>query len=119
MQRLVLLSLVLGPLSGHAAAPESAASPANDYPTEARADYVLGCMNVNGGTRDALRRCACSIDVIASILPYARYEQSETVLSMRQGGGGGYLAQEFRIGPSNEIVRELREAQAEAEVRCF
>jgi len=28
----------------------------NDYSTEARADYVLACMNVNGGTQDALRR---------------------------------------------------------------
>ena len=90
----------------------------NDYPTEARADYVLGCMNVNGGTREALQRCSCSIDVIASILPYNRYEAAETVLQMRQGAGG-YLGQEFRVPQSNEIVRELREAQAEAEIRCF
>ncbi len=42
----------------------------NDYPTEARADYVFGCMQVNGNTRLALQRCSCSIDIIASILPY-------------------------------------------------
>ena len=90
----------------------------NDYPTEARADYVLGCMNVNGGTRDALQRCSCSIDVIASILTFSRYEEAETVLRMRQGAGG-YLGQEFRVAQSNELVRALREAQAEAEIRCF
>ena len=44
--------------------------PANDYPTAARADYVFGCMQVNGQTRDALERCSCSIDVIASLLPF-------------------------------------------------
>jgi hypothetical protein len=105
-----LLSLLVLASSGRAAE-------LNDYPTEARADYVLGCMNVNGGTREALRRCSCSIDIIASILPYARYEQAETVLRMRQGGG--YVAQEFRIPQASEMVRDLREAQAEAEVRCF
>ena len=92
--------------------------PVNDYPTTARADYVLACMNVNGGTREALQRCSCSIDVIASILPYADYVNAETVLSLRLGAGG-YLADELRAPPANEVVRRLREAQAEAEVRCF
>jgi hypothetical protein len=51
-------------------------------------------------------------------LPYDRYQAAETVLRMRQLGGG-YLAQEFRQQEANEIVSSLREAQAEAEVRCF
>lgn len=91
----------------------------NDYPTAARADYVLACMNVNGGTQDALNRCSCSIDVIATILPYDRYERAETVLRMRQGLVGGYLGAEFRQTNVNDMVRDLQEAQAEAEVRCF
>jgi hypothetical protein len=101
-----------------AAAPPNNPSALDDYPTAARADYVLGCMAVNGGTQDALQRCSCSVDVIASILPYDRYQQAETVLRMRQGVGG-YLADEFRAPPTTELVRELREAQAEAEIRCF
>jgi hypothetical protein len=44
----------------------------NDYPTAARADYVFACMKTNGDTRQALEKCSCSIDVIASILPYDR-----------------------------------------------
>ena len=55
----------------------------NDYPTAARADYVFACMNVNGGTQQALRQCSCSIDVIASIMPYSEYEQADTILRMR------------------------------------
>ena len=35
-------------------AAKAAELPANDYPTVARADYVFGCMQVNGQTRDAL-----------------------------------------------------------------
>ena len=43
-------------------ASHAAELPTNDYPTVARADYVFGCMQVNGQTRDALERCSCSID---------------------------------------------------------
>jgi hypothetical protein len=105
-------------LAAAASADNTASEACNDYPTTARADYVLACVNVNGGTQEALQRCSCSIDVIASILPYDRYQAAETVLRMRQLGGG-YLAQEFRQQESNEILSSLREAQAEAEVRCF
>ena len=40
------------------------------------------------------------------------------MLRMRRSAGG-YLAQTFRGAATNEIVRDLEEAQAEAEVRCF
>lgn len=112
---LALTAVPLGACPGASAAERGAV---NDYPTVARADYVFACMNVNGGTQDALRRCSCAVDVIASILPYHDYEEAETVLRMRQVPGG-YLTQTFRIQVSNELVERLQEAQAEAEVRCF
>jgi hypothetical protein len=116
----VLLALALmAPLPVLAAQKPKGTTATNDYPTDARADYVVGCMAVNGGTRDALERCSCSIDVIASILPYDQYEHAETVLRMRQGLVGGYLGEEFRTEGANDVVRQLQEAQAEAEVRCF
>jgi hypothetical protein len=90
----------------------------SDYSTATRAEYVFACMTTNGGTREALQRCSCAIDVIASLLPHDKYEKAETVLRMRRSAGG-YLAQAFRGGIGNDIVRELEEAQAEAEVRCF
>ncbi len=99
-------------------APAAEPGATNDYPTAARADYVFACMTVNGGTQDALRRCSCAIDVIATILPYHDYEEADTVLRMRQLGGG-YLPQTFRIKQSNGFVEHLQEAQAEADVRCF
>lgn len=89
-----------------------------DYPTEARAEYVFACMATNGGNQEALHDCSCAIDVIASVLPYSKYEQAETVLRMRRSAGG-YLGQEFRSAISDGMVRDLEEAQAEAEVRCF
>jgi|SRR5580692_324933 hypothetical protein len=90
----------------------------NDYPTSARAEYVFACMATNGETRDALDRCSCAIDTIAAAVPYSQYEKAETILRMRQEGGG-YLAQEFRVTESNNMLRDLQEAQAEADVSCF
>ena len=90
----------------------------NDYPTETRAEFVFACMASNGRNQQALRQCSCAIDVIASVLPYDKYEQAETVLRMRRSGGG-YLGEMFRAGMANTMVRDLEEAQAEGEIRCF
>ena len=90
----------------------------NDYPTEARAEYVFACMATNGQTQDALRRCSCSVDTIASILPYDDYVAAETVLRMRIGGGE--RAAMFRGTPATQAISaNLRRAQAEAEMVCF
>lgn len=92
--------------------------PLNDYPTETRADYVFGCMAVNGQTPDALRRCSCAIDTIATILDYDAYVSAETVLTMRQTSGE--RATLFRdTAPANGYVADLRRAEAEAEIICF
>lgn len=90
----------------------------NDYPTVARADYIFACMAANGQTRDSLIRCSCSVDVVASIIPFAKYEEAETVLMMRQGVG--QAASTFRsTAVYDDLVADLRRAQAEAEIRCF
>ena len=90
----------------------------NDYPTSARAEYVFGCLKANGETRQAIEQCSCSIDIIASLLPYDRYVTAETVLSMSQVRGN--LGGEFRSSEqAASAVNDLRRAQAEAEVRCF
>lgn len=94
------------------------ANAAGDYPTATVADYVLGCMRSNGETRDMLDRCSCSIDVIASIIPYERYETAETFRRMAQmNGEAGEL---FRgSAPAKAAGADLRRAQAEADIRCF
>jgi hypothetical protein len=90
----------------------------NDYPTSARVDYVFGCMKANGETQRSLDQCSCSIDIIASILPYSNYVAASTVLSMSQVPGN--LGNQFRSTEiAKKAVEELRRAQAEAEVRCF
>jgi hypothetical protein len=90
----------------------------NDYPTVTRSEYVFGCLKANGETRQAISQCSCSIDVIASLLPYDRYVTAETVLSMSQVRGN--LGGQFRSSEqAASALNDLRRAQAEAEVRCF
>jgi hypothetical protein len=110
----LLLLVLCGPLFSRS----GRAADESGYATAVRAEYVFACMATNGGTQEALQHCSCAIDVIASVLPYDKYEQAETILRMRRSAGG-YLGQEFRSASSNGIVRDLEEAQAEAEVRCF
>lgn len=119
MRKLLMLAFVAFPAAAFAAtscnAPQT--GPTNDYPTAARADYVFACMAVNGETHEALDRCSCAIDVVASILPYKKYVAAETVLRIQQDKSR--LAMEFDTVAAKKIVRSLREAQAEGEVRCF
>ena len=122
MRRLLFVGLLLVLSSPTFAAiespPEAAADDFNDYPTAVRADYVFGCMAVNGQTEEMLRKCACSIDVIASILPYAQYEKIETILRIQLIPGQRSAA--FRDAPwALALVDELRRAQAESTLRCF
>jgi hypothetical protein len=99
-------------------APVARAEDVNEYPTSARAEYVYGCMKANGETRQAIEQCSCSIDVIASVIPYERYVTAETVLSMSQVRGN--LGTQFRSSEqAANALNDLRRAQAEAEVRCF
>ena len=120
MQRMrtLLLSSALLAIAAVVAARSARAEDLNDYPTAARADYVFGCMKANGETREILQKCSCSIDVIASLIPYDRYVTTETVLSMSQVTGP--VGSEFRSTEQAKLaVQEFRRAQAEAEIRCF
>jgi hypothetical protein len=105
-------SIVLGGI----AAPQHAE--ANAYPTEVVADYVIGCMASNGASQDTLRRCSCSIDTVASILPYDTYEKADTIIRMSSVTGGN--TEIFRTtNMLKKVVDELRLAQIEADFRCF
>jgi hypothetical protein len=92
--------------------------PKYDYPTAARADYVIGCLAANGFNRLYLQKCACGIDTIANMLPYDDYEKASTILSMQQGGLGqrGALFRDTTI--AKEELEKLRRAEAEVNLRC-
>lgn len=91
--------------------------PPNDYPTVTRADYVFGCMQANGQSREMLEKCSCSIDQIAALISFHDYEEAETIMSVRLKGGEAVAA--LNYAPVQEKVNNLKRAQVEAELRCF
>lgn len=90
----------------------------NDYPTETRVDYVIGCMAANGQDYLTMQKCSCSIDAIAERIPFEEYEAAETVMRMHEQRGE--LGMLFRTEHGiEEQLKEFRSAQAEADLQCF
>ena len=111
-----LLAALLLPLA--VGAQEGPKRPVNDYPTTARADYVVGCLASNGFKRELLQKCSCGIDTIADLMTYDEYQAGETVLAMRQNMPGPRGAM-FRDTPqAQEAAERMNRAQAEVNLRC-
>ena len=113
---LVLLSAALQPV--HTLAVEDTKKLAR-YPTEVMVDYVIGCMAANGQTQEMLQKCSCSMDFIASAIPFEQYQQVETLLRLRQMPGVGRNAVYRNSAWSEKAIARLREVQAESTLRCF
>ena len=112
VKRICLILVLAG------AASPAAAHAVNEFPTAARAEYVFGCMAVNGQTPEMLRKCSCSIDFIASVIPYEKYVQIETILRMQQLRSERTAA--FRGSKwANSMIDELKSAEAESTLTCF
>ena len=130
---LAVLSLVLavtasGPLRAAKNKPakkpptESASTAAkplvNDFPTQARVEYVQQCMAEHGGTNlDNMYHCVCAVDKIASLMNFQDYSESLTFTYMYDtpGDKGG----EFRDPPQSKILRDrLKDAKQQADA-CF
>jgi len=93
---------------------------ANDFPTQARVEFVLGCMGERGGqSYDTLYPCVCIIDQIASKMPYREYTAAEMLsfLYSTPGERGGI----FRDAAprSRKRIKALQAARQEAEAACF
>ena len=101
----VVLFMSAGVHLASAAEVAAGSAAANDYPTSARAEYVFACMKTNGDTREALDQCSCSIDVIASLLPYDAYVTAATVASMNQEAG--QIGSMFRGARSRATPRPI------------
>ena len=91
---------------------------ANDFPTQARVEYVLGCMNEHGGqSYDTLYSCVCSIDKIAAQMPYEKFVEAQTlsVMIKTPGEKGGA----FRDAPgARGVVKTFAELRESAKASC-
>jgi hypothetical protein len=91
---------------------------AEEYPTKVVAEYVYVCMKANGENAETLDKCSCAIDVIASVLPYERYETAETFKRMAQLAGDNGAAFRNNV-QAKASIDEWKRAEVESEVRCF
>jgi hypothetical protein len=100
------------------AAKSAPSAASNDFPTQARVEYVMQCMAERGGSNlDNMYHCVCAVDKIASLMNYQDYSESLTFTYMfdTPGDKGG----EFRDPPKSKELRDrLKNAKTEADA-CF
>jgi len=92
---------------------------ANDFPTQARVEYVLRCMDSNGGqSYNTLYACVCSIDKIAESFSYQDFAEAETFALLRSTPGeqGGVFRDPDR---AHELQKKYQEVVSQAEQACF
>jgi len=93
--------------------------PKYDYPTAARADYVIGCLMDRDMKHEMLEPCACRIDVIADHLSYEDYDKANTILGVQRNGGMGRANVLFQDTPvAHEEMAKFHKAQAQADKEC-
>src|SRR5262245_3986518 len=65
-----------------------AAAQANDFPTQARVEFVLGCMNEQGGqSYDNLYKCVCLVDAVAAEMSHEEFAQAQVFSQLKSTPG--------------------------------
>lgn len=85
--QMLFKTLLLASFTAAAQAADAEAARANDFPTTDRVEFVLECMNKNGGEPQFIYKCSCEIDEIAKVYKYDDYVEAATVARYRNMGG--------------------------------
>ena len=92
---------------------------ANDFPTQARVEFGLGCMDSHGGQKyENLYSCICVIDKIANQIVYDEYVEAEVFTQLRSTPGerGGVFRDPDRASLLTQRISDISEV---AEKSCF
>jgi hypothetical protein len=92
---------------------------ANDFPTQARVEFVLECMRSSKEPpQESMYKCSCAIDRIASKVKYADWVDLSTVANgITIAGERGGVMRDMKDG--RKIAASYRELQSEAKKSCF
>ncbi len=99
-------------------APKEPAPLVNDFPTQARVEFVMQCMAEHGGSNlDNMYHCVCAIDKIAETMNFQDYSESLTFTYMfdTPGDKGG----EFRDPPQSKVLRDRLKTAKKSAASCF
>lgn len=91
---------------------------ANDFPTSARVEFVVSCMNLKGSQNyDSMYNCVCQVDKIAKEMPFERFEFAQTMSVMMKTPGerGGA----FRDAPgARGMVKDYKKLLDSSKKSC-
>jgi hypothetical protein len=95
------------------------AASANDFPTQARVEFVLGCMNEQGGqSYDTLYKCVCLVDAIAAEMSHDEFVEAQVFSQLRSTAGErGGVFRDPDQAPA--LVAKLEAAIDRGKARCF
>jgi hypothetical protein len=113
----VPIALAVGFAAVAVGAAEAQQRNAKVYPTVDRVEFVLECMQKNGGKQEFLYKCSCVIDDIAGKLGYDDFVEAATAARFQSLGGdrGGV----FRDPPkTREAAQRYLKIQGDAMKRC-
>jgi hypothetical protein len=91
---------------------------ANDFPTQARVEFVLGCMNEQGGqSYDNLYRCVCVVDAIAAEMSHEEFAQAQVFSQLKSTAGerGGVFRDPDQ---AQSLVAKLAAVVERAKAQC-
>jgi len=92
---------------------------ANDFPTQARVEFVLGCMNEQGGqSYDSLYKCVCVVDAVAAEMSHEEFAQAQVFSQLRSTAGerGGVFRDPEQ---ARSLVAKLAAVLERARAQCF
>jgi hypothetical protein len=94
---------------------------ANDFPTQARVEFVLGCMRDMGGqSYDTLYPCVCLIDRIADAMSFTEFAEASVYVQLRTTPGergGVFRDPEQAASLSQKLEAAIESGQAACFVR--
>ena len=92
---------------------------ANDFPTRARVEFVLDCMEQSKlQPEEAMYKCSCAIDRIAEKVNYEKWVDMATVANgMTIAGERGGVMRDMKDGRA--IASSYRQLQSDAKKACF
>jgi hypothetical protein len=92
---------------------------ANDFPTQARVEFVLDCMRTSKvSAQESIYKCSCAIDDIAAKVDYATWVELSTIANATtMAGERGGVMRDLKDG--RKIIASFRELQADAKKHCF
>src|SRR5438067_2234601 len=96
-----------------------ASASANDFPTQARVEFVLACMRESKAPQqEAMYKCSCAIDAIAEKVDYNTWVDLSTVANATPIAGerGGAMRD---LPGGRKMIASYRELQDSAKKRCF